>query len=415
MKNNWTTLDHAAKLFIAGESKTETQVFRFSCEFDREIDPALLQEAVDHTMNAFPSFRVVIKKGFFWYYLEECDLSPMVLLETKKLCANMNCTRARKLLLEVTYFRKRVNLEVYHVLADGTGAMQFFTTMLSKYSSLAFGTPMQSPDIDASHTQRKDDSYERYYTGETRKRAKVLPACRIQGFKYSENFLRNITGQLPAEKVSALAKEYRTTVTGLLCAFLIHSIGVNTSSREKKKPIILSVPVDLRNHFPSASARNFFGVISVSYQWQKEDNSIETIVRRLNPQFAEKLTVEYLNNQLDEQSAAEHNVFAKIAPLFLKQLALKIVYKNSEKATTATISNMGRISMPEEAAKHIKSFDICASTKKFQASICSFNGCLSIGCTNPHISSDIERTFFRMFTERDIDVRIMSNNTEDMN
>ena len=305
MKNNWTTLDHAAKIFIAGASRTETQVFRFSCELRESINPESLQEALDFTLDHFPSYRVVLKKGFFWYYLEESQLRPLALPETKRLCCDMGCSHTKKLLFEVTYFNSRINLEVYHVLSDGTSAMQFFKTLISEYISLAYHEAPPSLEVDASHAQSKDDSYDRYYTGEKCKGEKPKPACFIQGFRYGENFLRNITGQLPAKEVLALAKEYRTTVTVLLCACLISAIGQNATARERRKPIVLSVPVDLRNYFPSASARNFFGAIRVSYQWQRNENSLEDIIGTLNDQFREMLTEEYLGSQIDEQSAAE--------------------------------------------------------------------------------------------------------------
>ncbi|NLD20256.1 MAG: hypothetical protein GX663_08455 [Clostridiales bacterium] len=413
MKNNWTALDHAAKIFVAGTEKTETQVFRFSCELRQDVKRALLQSALESTLELFPSYRVVLKKGFFWYYLEESDIKTTVEPETRRVCGDMRCTRTKKLLFEVTYFNKRVNLEVYHVLSDGTSAILFFKTLISKYISLAEDLPMPKTTIDASLSQRKDDSYDKYYSGEKIKRSEPSPACRLQGFKYSENFLRNITGRLPSYKIYMLAKKYDVTVTVLICAFVIRAIGENVTARERKKPIVLSVPVNLRSYFPSASARNFFGAMYVSYHWKTGSGNLEDIIASVQRQFNESLNADFLSRQMDEQSQAEHNIFAKMAPLFLKTFILRIIYKRNLRGITATVSNVGKIKLDPELEPYVKAFDVCASTCKFQASICTFDNLLSVSCTNPHISSDIEKAFFRMLTDEEIEVDISSNAMEE--
>lgn len=413
MKRNWTALDHAAKLFVAGTNKTETQVFRFCCELYEDVNPQALQTALDKTIKLFPSYRMILRKGFFWYYLEESDLRPLVIPESKKLCENMKCTSTKKLLFEITYFKKRINIEVYHVLSDGSSAMNFFKMLIKTY--LALVNEMDEPEIDfdSSFTQSEYDSYDHYYTGENYKRDKDKPACRIQGFKYHDNFLRNIAGQLPANEIAALAKSYGVTITILLSACIISAIGQNVKASEKKKPIVLSVPVDLRAFFPSASLRNFFGAIRISYQWKNDENNIEDIIAEIKPQFQSMLTKKYLSRQIDEQSHVEHNIFAKITPLFLKMITLKLVYRRAMKGVTATISNMGKVSLTPEYSSKIRSFEICASTDKLQFCVCSFENFLNIDCTNPHISSDIEKTFFRIFAEKGMKIFITSNYTEE--
>ena len=63
----------------------------------------------------------------------------------------------KKLLFEVTYFRKRINLEVYHTLTDGTGALQFLKTLVINYITLKhkeeFMNIVPEIDYDASNFQ----------------------------------------------------------------------------------------------------------------------------------------------------------------------------------------------------------------------------------------------------------------------
>ena len=70
----WWRLDNAAKIFPSTSSAHDSKVFRFFCELEEEIEPAALQAALDKTMERFPIYRCVLRRGWFWYYLEESPL-----------------------------------------------------------------------------------------------------------------------------------------------------------------------------------------------------------------------------------------------------------------------------------------------------------------------------------------------------
>ena len=65
---------------------------------------------------------MVLRKGLFWHYLEPCNLRPIVKEEYKEPCSRLYIKDKKTLLFEVTYYKKRINFEVFHVLTDGTGA-----------------------------------------------------------------------------------------------------------------------------------------------------------------------------------------------------------------------------------------------------------------------------------------------------
>ena len=70
----WWRLDNAAKIFPSTSSAHDSKVFRFFCELKEEVEPAALQTALDRTMERFPLYRCVLKRGWFWYYLEDSPL-----------------------------------------------------------------------------------------------------------------------------------------------------------------------------------------------------------------------------------------------------------------------------------------------------------------------------------------------------
>ena len=163
MERHWDRLDNAAKIFPASTSDRDTKVFRFACELYENVECDVLQKALDKTVIQFPNFCVVMKKGAFWYYLERSEIRPVVREEYKRPCGKIYDRDVKKLLFEVTYFNKRINLEVYHTLTDGTGALQFLKTLVVNYITLKhkeeFKNVVPEIDYDASIFQKRSDSF----------------------------------------------------------------------------------------------------------------------------------------------------------------------------------------------------------------------------------------------------------------
>ena len=72
-KPDWYPLDNAGVLYASIQKERYSAIYRFSAVMTQEVDPAALQRAVDKVMPRFPGFRVRIKQGLFWYYLEPND------------------------------------------------------------------------------------------------------------------------------------------------------------------------------------------------------------------------------------------------------------------------------------------------------------------------------------------------------
>ena len=114
--SDWNRLDNAAKIFPPTSNKQDTKVFRFACQLNERVEQEILQQATEKTLETFPIFRSVLKHGLFWYYLEKTDLVPVVEPEYRPACGPLYDPASRNLLFEVTCWRNRINLEVYHSL-----------------------------------------------------------------------------------------------------------------------------------------------------------------------------------------------------------------------------------------------------------------------------------------------------------
>ena len=102
-------------------------------ELKENISGDILQKALDETIEEFPFFNCVLHRGLFWYYLEDSDLKAVVEEEKTPACMPLYYPGRKNLLYRVNYFKKRINLEMFHVLADGTGAFMFFRNLIIRY------------------------------------------------------------------------------------------------------------------------------------------------------------------------------------------------------------------------------------------------------------------------------------------
>ena len=221
-----------------------------------------------------------MKKGVFWYYLEDSLIKPIVEKENKYPCRKIYDADVKKLLFRVYYYEKRINLEVYHVLTDGTGAQEFLKEIVSNYLIIKYKLAKENikSNFDSSNYQKADDSYKKFYEKDKRKNNKSRKAYKIRAPKTFNREIKVIEGKMSSKMILNKAQSYNATVTSFLVGVLLKSIYEYMPVSEINKPVVISVPVNLRKFFDSASARNFFGVVFVSYDFSKNSSELKDIV-----------------------------------------------------------------------------------------------------------------------------------------
>lgn len=413
----WSRLDNAAKIFPPTTTKRDTKVFRFACELKEMVEQEVLQQAVNLTLEDFPAFRSVLKNGLFWYYLEESDFQPVVREEYRPPCSPIYNKNVKSLLFEVTFYKKRINLEVYHALTDGAGAMEFLRMMVFHYLVLKYPNEFaENPpalDYDATSAERTKDSFQKYYSRRKKCKQKMLAAYRIRGPRFPEQRILVIEGIMPVRQLLDKARKHHATLTVLCVSLLMMAIRKEMPVRAAKKPVAITVPVNLRNHFPSGSVRNFFCVIRVSYGAEDGDGSLESILAKVGATFKQALTEEELEGRINQFTSLEKNMFTRAIPLVLKDPVMRIAYEISAQEETSSLSNVGQVRMPPELGKYIELFDVFVSANKPQICMCSFGENLTISFTSPFIGTDVQKNFFRAITELGIPVKIAANRIDE--
>ena len=413
-QKKWYQLDNAAKIVPSTTAGSDTRVFRITCVLTEDVDPAALQSAVTAAAGEFPHFSSVLKKGLFWYYLDQSDLEAEVTEEKQPALDTIYWDGRRNLLYRVNYYRRRINLEMFHVLTDGTGAFEFLKAILSEYLRLKHGLETQTLTASrASVGDRQNDAFGKYYKKEYEKpeEAKNAPskAYHLRGER-DENLENHLLeGTVSVKKFLQAARERGTTVAVLSTALAIHAILPEMSVRDRRLPIVLSVPVNLRNYFPSDTARNFFGVINVSFDPALYDGTVDSIIPVVKDSFDRQLQQDQVELTMNAYASLEHNLAIKVVPLLIKNAVISAANAKVQKGITGTISNVGKITVPEAMEPYIEKFSCFMAAPEIQICICSYKDQLVFGVASAFIAHPVIRNFFRGMVDMGIDVELESN------
>lgn len=408
-------LDNAALIFPASENVDISNMFRLSVTMREPVDPVALQYAVNDVIPRFPALASSLKKGAFWYYLEP-SYKPVVVSEQRDFPCRKLGSDGRNALFRVMYHEREISVEIFHPATDGTGGVTFINTLVKAYlertGKKITGRENTLNVLDRPRPEELEDSYQRICDGVTQKKHVDEPAYRVQGEELPATMLLLTTGVASGRQASEIARSRGVTVGQMLTACLIWAVERERELRmdPSEKPVVIALPVNLRSIFPSSSMRNFVGQIPVK---GKIGASYEEIEASVKEQMEELITPEYFVGFTNYNIKLQKNKLFRVIPRWIKTLAMKIVLKTmSNRVTTLSFSNLGRIKTPEEFREHVVRYDFVLSphqrTKLFASAVC-FDDVLTVNLGREIRENNVSRFFFRKLAELGLDVTVESN------
>ncbi len=416
-EREWFRLDNAAKIYPAARSSKWNAVFRMAAVMKDEVNPELLQQALEDVIDRFPSLKVTLKKGFFWYYFQYLTDTPKVCEESAFPCSMMPIT-GRDYLFRVQYYSHRISVEVFHSLTDGTGCMAFLKTLLLRYCELSGAKVEDVGDIlhydDNPVPEEVEDSFSRCIDRSKGVLGRTEPkAYQIKGQKEKRGILNVTHGSMSFEQLHASAKKYGCTVNTYLVAVLTLAL-LNRQKYEmksKKLPVRIQVPINLRKIFGSTTLRNFAGYYNTTLpfgEWSFED-----IVANLDAQLKDNITPEYCQKFINSNVSLEKNPVIRVAPRFLKTVFMDMsFYLIGESVMSCAFSNIGNVSTPDELKDYIERFEFVLGAQKYMCNsmtCASYNGNTVVTFSRSSKDPILEREFFKILTEHGIEVTVASN------
>ena len=416
----WRRLDNSAKIFpIAGGKKYST-VFRLSAVLKEKIHPKILENAVNMALEQYPSFKVRMKAGFFWNYFEHNPKEPIIEEEKDYPCKYINPKTNNNYLFKVTYFEKKINIDIFHSLTDGNSGNTFFREIIYTYLELCHPDTLKTEERHIRKIEEYDteDSYMKNYDKKAKSNASSKKAYILKGKKIRLGAISTIHQLIDLEALKQEAKKKNSTITQYMTAVLIWSIYQENYLKTKgKKPIKVCIPVNLKKYFASKTMSNFFSYITVEAEMKKDNlNTFDKILEFVKKDFSKKLEEEEIIKTMSTNVKLGNNPFIRIIPLVIKKILVRLSYIEIRKYTTITYSNIGRIGIIGKYKDYIEYFVMLIApepVEKIKCSSCTFENTMTMTFTSILDDNSIEKRFYQFLKEKGISIQIESNGVLD--
>lgn len=419
-KQEWYPLDLSAIVYPTLQRKDFSSVYRLSVLLKEEVRPDLLQQAIDMTLPRFPTYKVAMRKGLFWRFLEpNFRPGPFVQKDVRNFCMPMSFKTKGRYLLRFYYHGCRISLEAHHSLGDGNGGMHLLNTITAVYLRLlGHKIPNKYLVLDINeepHPEELEDAYMRYSNSNYCPPRPMEKTYRLRGTKEPFFTFQVIHGNMNTSEVLEVASLYKCTLTEYLNAVLLYALLQKQKDDKpfRELPVKIAMPVNLRRFFPSKTLRNFITMVYPSIDPRLGEYKFEEIITQVHHYMRYYINDKFLKGDITTNAATQRNPFIRVVPLFIKDFVVKNFYKRvQDRNSSAGLTNMGMLKVPEEMLPHVERFDIYMGipySSRTNCAIISYNDILTINFASCIKETDVEKYFFRKLVEDGIKVTIESN------
>ena len=418
---NWFKLDNAAKIYPASHSRYWSNLFRMSATLYEDVDLKVLEQAVKNTIPRFPSIAARLSEGLFWYYLRPVDDPPAILAEYSYPLAHMSKKELKTCAFRVIVYRKRIALEIFHSLTDGTGGLIFLKSLVAEYLELKHNIeiPCEHGVLSRKESPKDyelEDSFLKNAAPikETRKDSN---AWKIDGTPEPDGFLNVTNFQMSSEHILRLAHEKNVSVNTYLTAVMMKAIlnlQVDLVKNPKNfKPVKVLIPINLRPIFNSKTLRNFALYVIPEIDGRLGEYTLDEIIDIVKYKVGAAATKKNMSKMIQTNVADEQLLALRIVPLFIKNIVMKMVFNMvGEKKSCLSFSNLGLIKLPEIMKEHIARIDFVLGPQAqapYNCSAYTYRDVLNVTFSRDIKESRLETYFFRELQALGIEVTVQSN------
>ncbi len=418
---NWFKLDNAAKIYPASHNRYWSNLFRMSATLYEDVDIRILEQAIENTIPRFPSIAARLSKGLFWYYLRPVDTPPPILAEYSYPLSYMTKKEMTTCAFRVIVYRKRIAVEFFHSLTDGTGGLIFLKTLVAEYLELKHNIDIPYENGVLSRKERPkhyetEDSFLKN-SAPIKETRKDTNAWRIDGTPEEDAFLNVTNFQMSSEHIRRLAAEKKVSVNTFLTAVLMKAILMlqfdSIKNPKKYKPVKVLIPINLRRIFDSKTLRNFALYTIPELDPRLGDYTLDEIINIVHHKVGTYATKKNMAKMIETNVAEERNPLLRIVPLFVKNFVMKIVFNTvGEKKSCLTLSNLGEIKLPENMKQYIERIDFVLGPQArapYNSSAYSYRGILNVTFSRDIKEARLETYFYRQMQELGVEVTVQSN------
>ncbi len=420
-KLRWMHLDNSGKIYPAAATSRWNNIYRLSATLTEDVDRDVLQAALDVTVRRFPSIAVKLKRGVFWYYLEEIKHAPKIQDEKSYPLVRMPLDDIRHCAFRVLVYKKRIAVEYFHALTDGNGALVFLKSLLAEYLTEKYNLKIPNEygvlsRLDPPKEEELEDNFPKNKApiGKSRKES---DSYRIFGELEEDGFCHVTTFTLKPKELLEIAHSYGVTLTALIAAMFIKAT-INLQYEDVKKlkhmkKVKVLIPVDLRKIYNSKTLRNFALYTTPGVDPRLGEFSLEEIAKIVYHRMALDITEKNMSARIYTNVHDEERLALKLTPLFLKNLVMKTVFMLvGEKKSTLSISNLGLVKFPAPMEEYIDRLDLVLSVQSdapYNSGIITYRDNLNLSLIRNIKEPRLEKALYSIFKECGIHVKVESN------
>ena len=417
----WMRLDNAAKIYPAAKRRNWNNFFRLSATLTEPVDTEVLRRALDVTVRRFPSIAVRLRRGAFWYYLEEIPKAPPIQPEKSCPLAHAPFYEVRQCAFRVLVYHERIAVEFFHALTDGTGALVFLKSLLAEYLSQKYGLVIPAEKgvlgrLEEPSAEEVEDSFARY-AGDVKLSRREATAYHLSGTPEPDGYKDIVTMMIPADKIRGCARGFGISVTELLCAAMMQAIldiqAKDVPRRAARKPVKVLLPVNLRTLFPSATLRNFASYITPEIDPRMGDCSFDELCQLVHHKMGMENNRRTMRAKFAANVASERSPVLRVMPLFIKNIAMKAVFDAvGECKSCLCLSNLGRVELPEVMTPYVTRMDFIIGVQArapHNCGVITWNGTAYINCIRNIREPALELAFYRVLHRLGLPVKVESN------
>jgi len=397
-------IDNSSILYLALIRKDHTNIFRFTLTMTEEIQPELLQTAVNQVHRRLPSFFAGFHPGFLQYTQVQAEQPPLVKPDPGCLIT-MTREEIARCAYRVYYRNNQIIIEGFHALSDGYGMAASFCTMAAEYLKLRYGLeiptgyPVLNCAVEAS-PEELEDSYLKYAV------AKPLHmpsrySYQLPGKEASHNHISEYPMVFPVETLLKAARNHGVSITALLSSVMAASVMEvqKETSRRRLRPVRIMVPIDLRRIFPSTTLRNFILYALPTMEPAELNLPMHQLTEKFSRQIREHLQKDNLAGIITYNVKTQSSPVWKLLPSALKCGLMRLAYRFfGESNSSITFTNLGNIVLPEEMLPYVQSIALTMTPRArspYNCGMLTYNGQFFLNICRFPKDSQLEEIFAR--------------------
>jgi len=333
----------------------------------------------------------------------------------------MDKEETRKCAFRVIVYQKRIAVEIFHSLTDGTGAMIFLKSLVAEYLTQKYGVTIPAEQgvlgrLEEPDQAELEDSFQ--------KNAAPVAASRRENTAWhlsgtpTENGFLHLTGlRLSVQEVLQKAHKYGVSVTAFLCGVMMMALQSLQEELEplqkKRKPIKVLLPVNLRPIFGSRTLRNFAMYTTPELLPALGHYTLEEALKVITHHMGAEITPKVMGMKIAANVESERLMAVRVMPLFIKNFVMKMIFDTvGERKSCLSLSNLGAVRLPEEMMPFVERFDFILGVQAaapYNCGVLSFKDTLYINFIRNIKESRLEQHFCKQLQKLGLRVTAESN------